>query len=384
METHKEPTKRIMSPNGKAIEDETEEALLLDMKSSKIAYAWNRTCHVAAVGIGSLYTLIIYWIGIFVWVGIGPLFQFSNTWQLYVNTATAIVLTFTSMFLQNVEQRQEDNLERSLEYATKIDAEIEYHLRELTADGKPNPIFTIPAPGASRTERSITTFGDLMGSGIGVSFSLVFLIVWIAVGPMLMFDDNWVLIIGTFTGLIGFIDGFVLRNLYARGEVTADEQFLALERADMRLLDLLNLPHPVRPAEPAPSLAMRISTSISDFTGRASVSVGSVVLVILLIITASAMLWSETGQLLCNTPTMIIEGFLLLVLIQAHNVTGAARGRAFSGILKRRVVLNWMVNNVEMVSEEELLVPAAENGRNNRSSILPGRLSRMFGGEAGI
>jgi low-affinity ferrous iron transport protein len=181
METHKEPTKRIMSSNGKAIEDETEESLLLDMRTSRITYVWNRMYHTAAVAIGSLYTLVGYWIGIFVWVGIGILFQYSNTWQLYVNTATAIVLTFTSMFLQNVEQGQEDNLESSLEYATEIDAEIEYRLRELTGEKKPNPIFEISPPKASRLEPSIDTFGDLIGSSIGVTLSLFATAVWVAV-----------------------------------------------------------------------------------------------------------------------------------------------------------------------------------------------------------
>lgn len=402
METHKEPAKRIMSPNGKAIEDETEDSILLDMKMSRISYVWTRTCHVAAVGIGSLYAYIFYWIGIFAWIAIGPIFGFSNTWQLYVNTATAIVLTFASMFLQNVEQRQEDNLEKSLEYATKIDAEIEGRLREITGDRKPNPIFEIQPPKIDRLERSIDNFGNFMGSGIGVVFSLIATIIWISVGPMLGFDDNWVLIIGTFTGLIGFIDGFILRNLYQRGEASAEAEFRNLQNADNKLIDRLNLPHPVRAAEVQPTLAMRISGSISDFLGTKGVSAGSVGLVILLLVAASALLWSETGQLLCNTPTMIIEGFLLLVLIQAHNISSAARGREFSGILKRRVILNYAINNVEIVVAPEdtptlsrfSILPGgfaalqsrfssvpAEAGAGRRS-MLPPRMSRMFGGNA--
>jgi low-affinity ferrous iron transport protein len=199
METHKQPARRIMSPNGKAIEDETEESILLDMKMSRISYVWNRVCHAASVGMGSLYAYVFYWIGIFVWVGIGPIFQFSNTWQLYVNTATAIVLTFASAFLQNVEQRQEENLEKSLEYATKIDCEIEQRLRELTGDTKPNPIFEILPPKIGKLDRSIDNFGNFMGSGIGLLFSLICTIVWVAVGPPLEFGDNWILILGTFT-----------------------------------------------------------------------------------------------------------------------------------------------------------------------------------------
>jgi len=341
------------------------------MKMSRISYVWNQTCHAASVGIGSLYAYIFYWIGIFVWVGIGPIFQFSNTWQLYVNTATAIVLTFASMFLQNVEQRQEDNLEKSLEYATKIDAEIEYKLRELTGDVKPNPIFEVQPPKIDKLDRSIDNFGNFMGSGIGLLFSLVAAIAWVSVGPMLQFDDNWVLIIGTFTGLIGFVDGFILRNLYMRGEMDAEREFRKLQEADNKLIDRLNLTQPLRAPEPKPTLAMRISGSISDFLGTKGVSAASVLFVILLLVAASALQWSETGQLLCNTPTMIVEGFLLLVLIQAHNISSAARGREFSGILKRRVILNHAVNNVEYVPYEV--------ASNSRFSVFPGRFSMMPG-----
>ena len=34
----------------------------------------------------------------------------------------------------------------------------------------------------------------------------------------------------------------------------------------------------------------------------------SVLLIVTLLSVATAMHWSQTGQLLCNTPTMIIEG----------------------------------------------------------------------------
>jgi len=85
---------------------------------------------------------------------------------------------------------------------------------------------------------------------------------------------------------------------------------------------------------------------------------------------------------------MIIEGFLLLVLIQAHNISSAARGREFSGQLKRRVILNYHVNNVEMVPcEAEVpilnsrfsILPQRFSVNAGRSSVVPNRISRMFG-----
>jgi len=272
--------------------------------------------------------------------------QFSNEWQLYINTITALSLTLTSVFLQNIQQQQEDNLEKSLEYALKVDAKVEYRLREITEDTKPNPIHEIPLRPLSRSERAIARFAAIMGSGLGVLISLVALIAWLAVGPILKFDDNWVLIIGTFTGLVGFIDGFVLRNIYAIDETSAALQFRALMYSDSRLLEVLNIPVPLEPVKKL-SLSERISLATSALCGHRYASVGAVLVVVGLLVTASILRWSETGQLLCNTPTMIAEGFLLLVLIQAHNFSNMERGRDFNGLLKRRLLLSSYVSDLE-------------------------------------
>lgn len=346
METHKEQPKKL-SLNGRPIEDEVEETLfMVTGRPSGIRAAWNKTCHVIATGVGSLWAFIIYWIGIGVWIAIGPLFQFSDTWQLYINTATALSLTLTSVFLQNIQQAQEDKLEKCLTYALKVDAEIEYKLRELTEDSKPNPIFEIAAPKRNRSERMITRFADTMGSGLGVMISLVATGAWFAVGPILQFSDNWWLIIGTFTGLVGFIDGFVLRNIYHRDENYAKTQFRYLELSDMRLLEKLNVNTPSRAPEKR-SLSTRISISVGDAMGHRWTSIGAVFVVIILLVIATILKWSETGQLLCNTPTMIAEGFLLLVLIQAHNIANIERGEDFNGVLKRRLMLSSYVHAID-------------------------------------
>ncbi|PBP27171.1 low affinity iron transporter-like protein [Diplocarpon rosae] len=328
------------------IQYEIEESLaMVQGRQTRWQRIWGATCHFFAITLGSLWAFIFYWAGIFVWVGIGPLLQFSDVWQLYINTATAISLTFTSVFLQNVQQQQEDRLDLCLNYALKIDAQVEYRLREITEDPKPNPIFEIPANVPSRVERSIDRFADIMGSGLGVIISLLAAGIWFAVGPALTFDDNWWLIIGTFTGLVGFIDGFVLRNLYMREESHAKIHFRKVELADSRILDLLNLPIP-RSAEKKQSFSTRISVIVGDACGSRWATVGAVSFVFALLVIASAMVWSTTGQLLCNTSTMIIEGFLLLVLIQAHNTSNQERGEDFNGVLKRRLLLNSYVNAI--------------------------------------
>lgn len=53
--------------------------------------------------------------------------------------------------------------------------------------------------------------------------------------------------------------------------------------------------------------------------------VASVVTVIGLISIAAGLKWSQTGQLICNTFTIIIEGFCMMVLIQAHGWTDYKR-----------------------------------------------------------
>lgn len=164
METHKDPPKQLML-NGRPIEDEVEESLfMVTGRPSRFAYVWEKMCHTTAKAIGSIWAFAFYWVGIFAWVGIGPIFKFSDTWQLYVNTATAVSLTITSVFLQNIEQSQEDKLEQCLHYALKIDAEVEYRLRELTEDAKPNPIFEIPPRKSNWVERQIDGFADVMKS----------------------------------------------------------------------------------------------------------------------------------------------------------------------------------------------------------------------------
>ena len=65
----------------------------------------------------------------------------------------------------------------------------------------------------------------------------------------------------------------------------------------------------------------------------------SVLIIIGLICASSGMRWSTTGQLIANTPTMIIEEFFLIVLIQAHNWADQQRRVEVSALLARRHIL---------------------------------------------
>ena len=55
--------------------------------------------------LGSPYAFAIAIVVLLVWAGMGPIFNFSDTWQLIINTATTIV-TFLMVFLiQNTQNR---------------------------------------------------------------------------------------------------------------------------------------------------------------------------------------------------------------------------------------------------------------------------------------
>ena len=60
---------------------------------------------VTAAGAGNARTFIIATVSIMLWLITGPLFHFSNGWQLVMNTITSII-TFLMVFLiQNTQNR---------------------------------------------------------------------------------------------------------------------------------------------------------------------------------------------------------------------------------------------------------------------------------------
>lgn len=66
---------------------------------------FHRFAHVVAQAAGSVWTFLIALAAILIWSITGPIFDFSDTWQLVINTATTII-TFLMVFLiQNTQNR---------------------------------------------------------------------------------------------------------------------------------------------------------------------------------------------------------------------------------------------------------------------------------------
>ena len=85
---------------------------------------FHRFAQGAAAVMGSHWAFAAAAVGCLVWAATGPVFHYSNTWQLVINTATT-VMTFLAVFLiQNTQNRSDmavqlklDELLRAVETA---------------------------------------------------------------------------------------------------------------------------------------------------------------------------------------------------------------------------------------------------------------------------
>jgi low affinity Fe/Cu permease len=66
---------------------------------------FRRFAHTASLAVGSPWAFLVAVLVVVGWAVLGPVFGFSNTWQLVINTGTTIV-TFLMVFLiQNTQNR---------------------------------------------------------------------------------------------------------------------------------------------------------------------------------------------------------------------------------------------------------------------------------------
>jgi low affinity Fe/Cu permease len=95
--------------------------------------------------LGSLWALVLAVLLVFSWILSGPLFGFSDTWQLFINTTTTVITFWMVFVIQNSSNRQAkavslklDEVIRSIEAARNefvdldraTDEEMEEHERE--------------------------------------------------------------------------------------------------------------------------------------------------------------------------------------------------------------------------------------------------------------
>lgn len=283
--------------------------------------------------------MTIYSAGVFAWIDCGALYsssgneppftgnytganpkyaRFTNAWQMHINTAVAVVILVTSVLLKNARLRSDKFVCSQIEQINVLDCKIESLGRYITNDTIDNELIEVP-PGDKRGFKKIISFyADIIGNGIEMLFSIAVIAAWIGIGHIMHWNSNWRLIFGTYTGLMGYVDGFVLRKVYQSITEYEEKKFVELISDSQTLLDLSGIDYQLEKHILKQSLGYKISHFNNMICSNQWSVVASIVAVIALICIASGLRWSETGQLICNIPTMIIEGFCLMILIQAH------------------------------------------------------------------
>jgi low affinity Fe/Cu permease len=81
---------------------------------------FRRIAHKTSVAVGSSWSFMGAFFIIVVWALCGPIFNFSDTWQLIINTGTTI-LTFLMVFLiQNTQNRDAHAIHLKLDELIKV------------------------------------------------------------------------------------------------------------------------------------------------------------------------------------------------------------------------------------------------------------------------
>ncbi|KAG0681787.1 low-affinity Fe(2+) transport protein [Pichia californica] len=329
---------------------------LIDFRNKNL---YDKISYIVSNILGSLPAVFIYWAGIFIWIGCGKikvnegtpdapiLTSFSNSWQMYINTATAIELLITTVFLENVRNRANDSILIQTETFNNIDSDLEFLLREVNEnDSIENEMVVVKRCPRDMIQRCISFYAHVVGNGLGLVISICVFSAWLGIGNLMHWSANWWLVIGSYTGLVGFIDGFVLREVFFSITNYEQNKFLDLLSDSQELLDTAGIPVDLESPKIEKTWGNKISIFINSICSNKWSVVVSFVIVIGLVIFASSLLWSETAQLVANTPTMIIEGFFLLILVQAHNWASEERKFTLSELNKSRVLLyNYIKKN---------------------------------------
>jgi low affinity Fe/Cu permease len=133
---------------------------------------FNDAADAVTSALGSLPALVGSVALVIVWAITGPLFNFADTWQLFINTATTVITFWMVFVIQNSANRQGkavqlklDELIRALsdarnEFVTLDDqpdevlAEHEHEFEELVEHDVASVRATSPGRGSARTKRS--------------------------------------------------------------------------------------------------------------------------------------------------------------------------------------------------------------------------------------
>lgn len=249
-------------------------------------------------------------------------------------------MVFMLALLANDSERHEAYLNRCTALLVTVDTELETLLRHLTKDTVENETAVIETPAVSRIQRAINFYADLVGTLLGIALLMLVLVAWISIGPVMKFNANWWLLIGTYAGLVGMNDGFVLRNLCDVCALREDKHYERQMLGDADLLAIIGLEvSQVDEKHAAQRADVRFSIAVSKICSHEYTVVIGLVSIVSFIITGCLMHWNVLGQIICNIPPSIIESFFTLILITGHNLGDKQRRANLQSIYQHRLDL---------------------------------------------
>lgn len=310
---------------------------------------------VVAEILGSIWMLGAFLLGILAWIAVGPVYNWSNSWQLWLNTCTALQQTLTSLLLTLARNRHTAFVDICMHEIMHHDEIVEHAARKQAGYNVDNPPIEISWDVSHGFERFLDWYAAFVGSGYMVALSFVLLGAWLGIGAPLAWGDNWWLIIGTFSGLVGTLNASVLRYSMFRSEKIIEREYDALAEQDSVMYDMLSLPFPNQVSQQSnKGVMIRTSLFFSRICATSWSVIGTMSLIVGLLLGATVVLWNESAQLLVNSVTMIVESFLLLVLINAHNIQASQHRTRLHDILMRRMDLLTVIDQISLLKCDTL------------------------------
>lgn len=297
--------------------------------------------------LGHIVTVGLYWVRIFIWLGFGHYCDWSNQWQMHINSSTSSLMVLVLAFLDSLRECYADYANICLDAIFRLDSELEFELRRITGDGLPNNHEVISPRRENPLQVLVYYYADVVGTLVGIVILVLVIMAWAVVGPAFDFDENWWLLIGTYAGLVGLFDGFILRNIQGQVKSYTDDQILVLERGDMVLFSILRTQIPAKEGLNMSSLTHRVSTTLGSICSHLLMVVAGLLLTIGCVIGSSVLKWNTTGQLISNIPPSLIETLFMLILITGQNDADASARVEMTNIYDRRQRLLWFVKDAQ-------------------------------------